>query len=122
MCLSQSLGKPRSLSNSYRKNVRFASVVSEIPVLQPLASVAEAVEAVSDLGEAVAGDAASAAAATDSPVRFLVQRPRTRSLELAIVSGELPAPVFTVPVSAAPVPGPGATSSTSQSVKRTSKM
>ena len=38
----QSLGKPRSLSNSYRKNVRFASVVSEIPIPTPLSMVAEA--------------------------------------------------------------------------------
>lgn len=108
---AQSLAKPRSLSNSYRKNVRFASVVSEIPVQSALSSVAE-VESEQGEGEADRdqqwglGDLTSASAsATDSPVRYMATRPRTRSLELAIVTGELPStatPVFTVPIGTPP--------------------
>ncbi|KAE8738745.1 hypothetical protein FOCC_FOCC015755 [Frankliniella occidentalis] len=108
--LQVSLAKPRSLSNSFRKNVRFASVVAEIPL--PLPSVAEA-EAESGVwsdptSSSTASSAStsasraalsSPASSTDSPVRYVLSRPRTRSIELALVSGDLPSPP--------PHPGPG---------------
>ncbi|KAJ1526144.1 hypothetical protein ONE63_009305 [Megalurothrips usitatus] len=92
--LQASLAKPRSIAHSLRKNVRFASVVSEIPLTGPLSSVAEVdVESGvwSDPTSSSSTTTASASSEADSPVRYA--RPRTRSIELALVSGELlPAP------------------------------